>query len=96
MKNQVLDGYRVFKKIQVRVESGSDPRKTLPENTCITSQVIHRHKGWEYVSTKTPTEFLKRRVSNQSILSLRLASTTAPVLLGRIQVLVPALVHILA
>ena len=47
MKNQVLVGYRVFKKIQVRVESGSGPRKTLPENTCITSEVIHRHKGLE-------------------------------------------------
>ena len=54
MKNQVLVGYRVFKKIQVRVESGSGPRKTLPENTCITSEVIHRHKGLEYVSTTTP------------------------------------------
>ena len=51
MKNQVLSGYRVFKKIQVRVESGSAPRKTLPENTCI--EVIHRHKGLEYVSTTT-------------------------------------------
>ena len=40
MRNQLLVGYRVFKKIQVRVESGSGPRKTLPENSCITSQVI--------------------------------------------------------
>ena len=54
MKNQVLVGYRVFKKIQVRVESGSGPRKTLPENTCITSGVIHRPKGLKYVSTTTP------------------------------------------
>ena len=60
MKNQVLVGYRVFKKNQVRVESGLGPRKTLPENTCITSAVIHRHsavihrhKGLEYVSTTT-------------------------------------------
>ena len=45
MKNQVLVGYRVFKKNQVRVEPGSGPRKTLPETTCITSEVIHRHKG---------------------------------------------------
>ena len=51
IKNQVLVGYRVFKKNQVRVESGSGPCKTLPENTCITSKVIHRHKGLEYVST---------------------------------------------
>ena len=54
MKNQVLVGYRVFKKIQVRVESGSGPRKTLPENTCVTSEVIHRLKGLEYVSTTMP------------------------------------------
>ena len=47
MKNQVMVGFRVFKKIQVRVESGSGPRKTLPTNTCITSEVIHRHKGLE-------------------------------------------------
>ena len=45
MKNQLLVGYLwVFKKIQVRVETG--PRKTLPENACITSEVIHRHKVW--------------------------------------------------
>ena len=45
MKNQVLVGYRVFKKNQVWVESSSGPRKTLPEDTCITSEVIHRHKS---------------------------------------------------
>ena len=47
MKNQVLVGYRVFKKIQVRVESGMGSHKTLPGNNCITSEVIHRHKGLE-------------------------------------------------
>ena len=31
MKNQVLVGYWVFKKIQVPVESGSGSRKALPE-----------------------------------------------------------------
>ena len=55
MNNQVLVECRVFKKIQVWVESGSGPRKTLPENSCITSEVIHRHKGLEYVSTTMPT-----------------------------------------
>ena len=54
MKNQVLVGYLVFKKNQVRVESGSGPRKNVPENTCITSEVIHRLKGLEYVSTAMP------------------------------------------
>ena len=54
MKNQVLVGYWVFKIIQVHNKSGSSPRKTLPENTHITSEVIHRHKGLEYVSTTTP------------------------------------------
>ena len=53
MKNQELVGYRVFIKNQVRVESGSGPRKTLPGNTCITSEVIHRHKGLEDVSSTT-------------------------------------------
>ena len=54
MKNQVLVRYRVFKKIQVQVESGSGPRQTFPENTCVTSEVIHRHKCLEYVSTTMP------------------------------------------
>ena len=53
MKNQVLVGYRVFKKNQVWVESSSGPCKTLPENTCITGKVIHRHKGLEYESRTT-------------------------------------------
>ena len=47
-------GYWVFKKIQVRVESGSVPRKTLPEITCINSEVIHRQKRLEYMSMATP------------------------------------------
>ena len=54
MGNQVLIGYRVFKKNQVRVESGSGPRKTLPEkwsidtkvrNMCLRQrQIFHGHK----------------------------------------------------
>ena len=54
MKNQILVGYRVPKKNQVRVKSVLGSRKTRPENTCITSEVIHRHKGQEYVSSTTP------------------------------------------
>ena len=54
MKSKVLVGYWVFKKIQLRGELGSGPRKTLPENICITSEVIHRHKGLKYVSKTTP------------------------------------------
>ena len=54
MNNQVLVGYWVFKIIQVHNKSGSSPRKTLPENTHITSEVIHRHKDLEYVSTTMP------------------------------------------
>ena len=54
MKNQLLLGYQVFKKNQVRVKSGLGPRKTVPENTCITSEVIYRHKGLEYMSSTTP------------------------------------------
>ena len=49
MKNQVLVGCRVFKKNQVRVKLGWGPRKTLPVKTCITGEVIHRHKGLEYM-----------------------------------------------
>ena len=55
MKNQVLVEYRVFKKIKVRLKSGSGPRKTLPKNTCITSEVIHRLKGLEYDSKALST-----------------------------------------
>ena len=54
MKNQVLVGYRVFKKNQVRVDLVSSPRKNVPENTFITSEVIHRVKGLKYVSSTTP------------------------------------------
>ena len=54
MKNQVLVGYRVVINFQGRVESGSNPRKTLPENTCINSEVVHRHQGLEYLCTTTP------------------------------------------
>ena len=39
MKNQVLVRYRVFTKIQLRVESGSGPQKTLHENIGFTSEV---------------------------------------------------------
>ena len=53
MKNQVLVGYRVLKKNQVRVELGSSPHKTVPENTCITSEMIYRHKGLEYLCLTT-------------------------------------------
>ena len=53
MKNEVLVGYQVIKQIQVRVESGLGPRKTLPGNTCTTSEVIHRHKCLECVYDNT-------------------------------------------
>ena len=46
MKTQVSVGYQVFEKNQVRVESGSGPRKTLPENTYTTSEVSQRPKVW--------------------------------------------------
>ena len=41
--------YRVSIKFQLRLRSGTGPRKTLPENICITGKVIHRPKGFEYV-----------------------------------------------
>ena len=42
-------GYRVSIKFQLQLRSGTGPRKTLPENICITGKVIHRPKGFEYV-----------------------------------------------
>ena len=50
MKNQVLVGYRVFKKNSStgRVGFGSLCQKTLA------SLAIHKHKGLEYVSTTMP------------------------------------------
>ena len=42
MKN-VLAGYKVSNKFQLLVRSGTAPCKFLPENTCLTSGVIHRH-----------------------------------------------------
>ena len=59
-------------------------RKTVPEeNTCITGKVIYRHKWFEYLNIRfsMATEFfsifITWRASNQSILSLKLASTKA-------------------
>ena len=53
MKIQNRVRYRVSNKLQVRVGSGTGRRKTLPEITCITGEVIRRHKSLEYMSTKT-------------------------------------------
>ena len=99
-----LSGIGYLKKIQVLVESGSGARKTLPENNCITSEVIHRHEGLEYVSTTAPnfsmaTEFFSIffmwRASNQSAFPFGSGiEEQIPVLAGRIQVPVPALVQI--
>ena len=114
MKKQGRIGYWISIKFQLRFGSGSGPRNTIPENTCITGKEIHRHNGVEYVllqhqifdGHRIPTFFIICRASNQSIWSLRLASTTAdlipypfgsgteeqiPVLPSRIQVPVPAL-----
>ena len=103
MKKQVRVGYQ----INFKFGSGTGPHKTLPENTSITGEVIHRHKSFEYASTTTfsmATElfsiFMIWRASNHSVLSLRLAGTTVvlypieeqiPVLPGRIQVPVPSI-----
>ena len=48
MKIQIPVGYWVSNKIH-----WLGPRKTLLENTCITGEVIHKHKSYEYVSTTT-------------------------------------------
>ena len=44
METQIQVGHLVSNKLQVRVWSGTGQRKTLPENTCNTGKVIHRHK----------------------------------------------------
>ena len=71
---------------KLRIESGTGPRKNVTENTCITGEVIRRHKSFQYVSTTIsnlprPEKFFSLfsiwRDSKQSILSLRLASATA-------------------
>ena len=68
---------------KLRYESSSGHRKTLLNSTCITSKVIHRQKGLEYENAKfsMATKFFNIHImwqaSNQSILSLRLAGTTA-------------------
>ena len=46
-------GCRVSNNFQLRVGLGMGSSKTLPESTCITGKVIHRHKGFQYVSTAT-------------------------------------------
>ena len=114
MKIQIQAGYWVTNKFQVQVGSGTSPHKTLPRATCITCEVIHWHKSFEYVSI-TASNFSESfcipslwRDSNQSILSMRLASTTTdlipypflsgveeqiPVLPGGIQAPVSSLVH---
>ena len=82
MKIQIQAGYWVTNKFQVQVGSGTSPHKTLPRATCITGEVSHWHKSFEYVSI-TASNFSESfcipslwRDSNQSILSMRLAGTT--------------------
>ena len=53
-KTQIRVGYSVSSiKFQVPVRSGTGPCRTLRESTCITGEVIHRHKSFEYVPTTT-------------------------------------------
>ena len=53
MKIQVLGGY---KKISSYGPPGTNPCKTLPEDTRFTGKVMHWHKTFEYVS-KTASNF---------------------------------------
>ena len=51
MKIQNRVRYRVSNKLQLLVGLGTGRRKTLPEITCITGEVIHRHKSFERSTT---------------------------------------------
>ena len=53
MTKQVWVEYKVSNKFQLQVALGSFPHEFLPENTWITGDVIHRHKGFKYASTMT-------------------------------------------
>ena len=92
----------------INFKYGTGPLKTLPESTCITGEAVHRHKSFKYVNYNIKfamaTEFFSIfsiwRASNQSILSLRVASTfrvgneeQIPALPGRIHVPVPSLMQ---
>mgnify|MGYP001796509723 FL=1 len=46
METQIQVGHWVSNILQVRVWSGTGLRKTLPETTCISGKVIHRHKSF--------------------------------------------------
>ena len=48
---QGRNGYKVSNNFQFRVALGRGPHKTLPENTCVTGDVIHRQKCFKYAST---------------------------------------------
>ena len=113
MKNQVLIGYRVFKygssRVRVHVKLFQKTLASLAKwsidttvwNMCLWQrQIFDGHRVFSI--------FIMWQASTQSILSLRLASTTAdlipypfgsgieeqiPVLPGRIQVPVPVLAH---
>ena len=78
-------GYQVSNKFQLRAVSGISP----PESPCITGKVIHRHQGFEYMSTTTLIFPRPQNISAfwscdelqidqwPTILSFRLARTTA-------------------
>ena len=81
MKKQVWFGYQYAININHGSGTGPWPRKTLPGNTCITGEVIHRHQVLNmYLLQHQNSEFFIIFniwwASNQSILSLMLASNT--------------------
>ena len=61
IKIQIGSGIRHHKSFKSGWRTG--PRKTLPENTGIAGDVIHRHKSVEYVSTTTSTFQLPQNFS---------------------------------
>ena len=80
-KNKFGSGIRYGINFNYGLGTGPCPRKTPLENTCITGEVIHRHKVLNmYLLQHQNSEFFIIFniwwASNQSILFLRLASNT--------------------
>ena len=115
MKNRVLVGYWIFKKIQDRSSRGRVHVTFCEKTLASLAKWSIDKKVWNIcvydnakssMATEFFSIFINLQVSNQSILSLILASTTAdlipnpfgsgieeqtPVLAGRIQIPTPAL-----
>ena len=55
VEKHVWVGYQISDQFRLWVESGTSPCKTLPEKAGITGKVIHKHKGFQYMSVTLPS-----------------------------------------